>query len=72
MPDGKPAGVRCVQLDPQERCRLFADPRRPAVCSSLAPSAAMCGPDRAHALRWLMALEVATVPAGAKDASSRA
>ena len=62
MPAGKPAGVACVQLDAQGLCRLFGDPRRPAVCSSLAPEPAMCGPDRAHALRWLTRLEALTGP----------
>jgi len=57
---GKPAGVRCIQLDEQMRCRLFGHPERPAVCSSLRPSSTMCGPDRNHALRWLTWLEQAT------------
>jgi len=63
MPHGKPAGVRCIQLDDQERCRIFDDPRRPAVCRSLAPSEVMCGPDRVHAMTWLTRLEEATAPA---------
>lgn len=63
MPSGKPAGVPCVQLDEARRCRLFGDPRRPAVCGSLQPSAAMCGTDRAQAIAWLSALESATRPA---------
>jgi hypothetical protein len=67
MPDGKPAGVACIQLDAQQRCRLFGDPRRPAVCSSLAPSVAMCGNHREYALRWLSALEAATAPTGRTD-----
>jgi hypothetical protein len=62
MPQGKPAGVPCVQLDEQLRCRLFGDPRRPAVCGSLQPSRAMCGGDRGHALRWLAQLETITAP----------
>jgi len=57
MPQGKPAGVRCVQLDASDRCQLFGDPRRPAVCASLQPSAEMCGADRAHAMRFLNRLE---------------
>jgi uncharacterized protein len=57
MPAGKPAGVRCIQLDDANRCRLFGDPRRPAVCASLAPSAEMCGEHTEHALRWLNELE---------------
>jgi hypothetical protein len=62
MPDGKPAGVPCVQLDEELRCRLFGRPERPAVCGSLVPSAAMCGPDAGHALRWLAQLETQTAP----------
>lgn len=62
MPQGKPAGVRCVQLDADERCRIFGDPARPAVCGGLKPSAAMCGESRAHALHWLGDLERATAP----------
>ncbi len=62
MPQGKPAGVPCVQLDEQLRCRLFGRPERPAVCSGLAPSAEMCGSDRAHALHWLGHLDRLTQP----------
>jgi Fe-S-cluster containining protein len=62
MPQGKPAGVRCVQLDAQQRCRVFGQPERPAVCASLRPVAEMCGESREHALTWLARLEVATVP----------
>ena len=62
MPGGKPAGVRCVQLDDQQRCRLFGRPERPAVCASLRPEPAMCGADRAQALLWLARLEALTRP----------
>ena len=62
MPAGKPAGVRCVQLDAGNRCLLFGDPRRPAVCSRLQPSPDMCGASRAEAMRLLAALERATGP----------
>lgn len=62
MPHGKPAGVRCVQLDADERCRLFGDPRRPAVCASLQPAESMCGPNQAHAMHWLAELERRTAP----------
>jgi Fe-S-cluster containining protein len=59
---GKPAGVRCPQLDAEERCRIFGDARRPDVCRQLQPSTEMCGQDRMHALRWLSDLEAATAP----------
>ncbi len=61
-PRGKPAGVPCAQLDAQLRCRLFGRPERPAVCSSLRPSAEMCGASREQALRWLGHLERSTAP----------
>jgi hypothetical protein len=60
MPNGKPAGVRCVQLDEQERCRLFGRPERPAVCVSLKPSASMCGDSREQAMQRLTWLEEQT------------
>lgn len=60
MPNGKPAGVRCVQLTADNRCAIFGQPERPAICSSLRAEPAMCGADRAHALAWLAQLEAAT------------
>jgi len=60
MPQGKRAGVRCVQLDEANRCRLFGRPERPAICARLKPSPDMCGADRAQALAHLDALERAT------------
>ena len=57
MPDGKPAGVRCIQLDEQDACRIFGSPERPAVCGSLQPSEEMCGDSSEQALRWLGYLE---------------
>ncbi|MEP7296899.1 MAG: YkgJ family cysteine cluster protein [Burkholderiales bacterium] len=62
MPNGKPAGVRCVQLGDDQRCRIFGRPDRPACCSGLQPSAEMCGSDRGEALLWLSRLEDATRP----------
>lgn len=62
MPLGKPAGVRCVQLDDTNACRIFGQPERPAVCGQLAPSAEMCGASASAALAWLTRLERATAP----------
>jgi hypothetical protein len=63
MPQGKPAGVPCVQLDASARCRLFGQPQRPAVCTSLQPELAMCGSGRTQALQILQQLEKETAPA---------
>jgi hypothetical protein len=66
MPAGKPAGVRCVQLTDDNRCRLFGSPERPAVCVSLRPCAEMCGSSARAAYRRLWRLERATAPADAR------
>jgi hypothetical protein len=60
MPQGKPAGIACVQLLPDYRCALFGQPERPAVCVSLRPSEEMCGATREQALAYLTRLEAAT------------
>ena len=60
MPQGKPAGVRCVQLLDDQRCAIFGDPRRPAVCGSLKAMVEMCGTTRGEALAYLQRLEVLT------------
>jgi Fe-S-cluster containining protein len=62
MPQGKPAGVACVQLLPDLRCALFGKPERPAFCASLRPSDDMCGKSREEALARLGAMERATAP----------
>ncbi len=62
MPNGKPAGVRCVQLSDDLRCLLFGKPERPAVCQRLQASAEMCGDNAGQALAYLIYLEEATHP----------
>jgi uncharacterized protein len=62
MPDGKPAGVPCVQLTADLRCAIFGRLERPAVCVALRPAPDMCGATRAHAMQWLRVLERQTAP----------
>ncbi len=67
MPNGKPAGVPCIQLDEKLRCKLFGKPERPAFCGGLQPSVEMCGSDtfanpREYAMVWLTRLEKLTQP----------
>ena len=64
MPDGKPAGVPCVQLTTDLRCGIFGRPDRPKVCAGLQPSAEMCGESAAEALAGLARLEALTAPGG--------
>jgi uncharacterized protein len=62
MPSGKPAGVRCVQLNENNACKLFGRPERPAVCVSLQASVDMCGGSNVEAFRNLSDMEQATRP----------
>jgi hypothetical protein len=62
MPNGKPAGMRCVQLDDENRCKIFGLPERPAFCGSLQASVEMCGENRQQAIAWLSNLETLTKP----------
>lgn len=62
MPSGKPAGVPCIQLDEDLRCRLFGLATRPAFCAGLKPGIEMCGDNREQAMIWLSQLEIQTRP----------
>jgi len=60
MPNGKAAGIRCVQLTDADRCALFGSHLRPVVCGSLQPSSEMCGSSQSEALERLTEWESAT------------
>lgn len=62
MPNGKPAGIKCAQLDSQFRCLIFGEISRPAVCIRLQPSQEMCGNNRKEAFDYLQNLEKQTQP----------
>lgn len=64
MPEGKPAGMRCIQLTADLRCALYGLPGRPEVCIHLEPSIEMCGENAEQAMAGLAALEAATDPGG--------
>lgn len=57
MPDGKSAGVRCIQLTSDNRCQLFNEPARPLICRRFEPDAQTCGQDNAFAMHYLARLE---------------
>jgi Fe-S-cluster containining protein len=60
MPQGKPAGVRCIQLSADNRCMIFGQPERPRVCGSLKASDEMCQSSAHEAMAWLTMLEKIT------------
>ncbi len=60
MPQGKPAGVRCLHLDENNLCLLFGSPLRPGFCGVFAASEEVCGQSRDEAIRLIGWLEGAT------------
>lgn len=62
MPHGKPAGERCVQLTPDNLCRLYGQPERPAVCLRLQAEAEMCGETAEQAMAAIAEMERLTRP----------
>lgn len=62
MPNGKSAGVRCLQLDDENKCKIFGQQTRPGVCIGLKPSIEMCGLNFEAAMNYLNYLEKITEP----------
>jgi Fe-S-cluster containining protein len=61
MPQGKPAGVPCVNLDGQSlRCRIWGTTDYPDICRRFAPEPAVCGTSRAEAMSLISVLELHT------------
>ncbi|WP_133408248.1 YkgJ family cysteine cluster protein [Parashewanella tropica] len=60
MPQGKKAGVRCVQLSDENLCQLFGQPQRPAVCHQFSATVDVCGETNEEALWLITSLEAQT------------
>ena len=61
MPNGKPAGVACINLDPNTHlCTIWGREDYPDVCRRFRAEEATCGSSRAEALALLQVLEIAT------------
>ncbi len=60
MPQGKPAGVRCVQLSDENLCLIFGRADRPDVCSDFKATADVCGGSNDEALWIITSLETQT------------
>ncbi|MGR8933853.1 MAG: YkgJ family cysteine cluster protein [Gammaproteobacteria bacterium] len=59
-PHGKPSGTRCLHLDAENKCELFGQPQRPAICVRFRAEQDMCGDNREQALLMLSTLETLT------------
>jgi Fe-S-cluster containining protein len=62
LPDGKPAGVRCPNLDESGRCRLHETPEYPAVCRAFQATEEFCGGNSEEAFARITAFERQTAP----------
>lgn len=60
MPNGKPAGVRCIQLKENLQCAIFDSPNRPIVCHTFKAEALCCGSNQQEAILILQELEHST------------
>ena len=56
MPNGKAAGVRCIQLDDQNLCKIFDRPERPKVCAQFTAEKDICGSSAQEAMDNLIQL----------------
>jgi Fe-S-cluster containining protein len=57
MPDGKPAGVRCIHLTYDLKCALYNSGDRPQVCRDYKADPEICGETREDAVKTLSRLE---------------
>ena len=58
MPNGKPAGIRCIHLQDDFSCGIYEE--RPKVCRDFKAEEAFCGSNRQEALAILSKLEQET------------
>ncbi len=55
MPDGKPAGVRCIHLQEDYSCGIYE--QRPGACVDFRAEELVCGSKRQEAIAILSRLE---------------
>jgi len=56
MPEGKPAGVKCIHLTHDYQCAVYNDPGKPKVCSDFKAESDFCGRDREEAMKILYSM----------------
>ena len=57
MPNGKPAGVRCIQLTEDLSCKIFNSQERPRVCRGFKAEKNICGETAQEAYAIIASLE---------------
>jgi len=58
MPDGKPAGVRCIHLSEDNKCTIYTYSSRPKICTDFKADPEFCGSDREEAMKILSSLSI--------------
>jgi len=56
MPEGKPAGVRCIHLTDDNRCAIYNTSEKPKVCTDFKAEPEFCGSSRDEAMKILISL----------------
>jgi hypothetical protein len=56
MPEGKPAGVRCIHLLDDDKCDIYNTGTKPKVCDDFKAEPDFCGSNQEEALRILYSL----------------
>ena len=51
MPDGKPAGVRCIHLLDDYKCSIYTHSYKPKVCTDFRAEPEFCGGSREEAMK---------------------
>jgi len=62
MPNGKPAGTKCIHLLDDMKCGIYTHPDRPEVCDLFNADPAVCGDSKEEALQLLAMLEEGNIP----------
>lgn len=57
MPNGKPAGVRCIQLADDLSCKIFNSHDRPKVCGGFKAEEIICGNSAYEAYKIIADME---------------
>jgi hypothetical protein len=62
MPEGKPGGVRCDNLDASNRCIIWNKAGYPEACRNFTPNLEFCGISNEEAYMLIAEWERNTIP----------
>jgi uncharacterized protein len=56
LPDGKPAGIRCIHLLDNYKCAIYSSIEKPKVCDDFKAEPQFCGENSEEAMNILSSL----------------